>query len=126
MRYGIRPLPGPAGRWLEAFVLGMCWRSGRRPVGRAGLAGESNGGAAWKDRLPFNLSGEIEAGGQFVNDRGNSATFDEYRDLNNMVTVPCFHLLGEDRARWGFVELEGTHLTRTDARYSMNEACTTG
>jgi MtrB/PioB family decaheme-associated outer membrane protein len=84
------------------------------------LAGESSSGTTWKDRLPFNLSGEIEAGGQYVNNRGNSPTFDEYRDLDSNVTVPSFRLLGEDKARWGFVEIGGTHLTQTDARYFMN------
>jgi MtrB/PioB family decaheme-associated outer membrane protein len=84
------------------------------------FGGEASAGATWKDRLPFNLTGEIEAGGQYVNQRGNSSTFDEYRDLDSNVTVPGFRILGEDKARRGFVEIGGTRLTQTDANYFMN------
>ena len=82
----------------------------------------------WKEKLPFRLSGEIEASGQIVQPRGNSPTFDEYRDLDrtdgggagHIPQVPLLHLLGEDQARTGFVEIGGTNLTRMDAKYYLN------
>src|SRR3990172_7531007 len=43
------------------------------------VAGESTW-TDWKKNLPFDLTGEIEAGGQIVQPRGSgtSSTFDEY------------------------------------------------
>ncbi|RPI11334.1 MAG: MtrB/PioB family decaheme-associated outer membrane protein [Zetaproteobacteria bacterium] len=121
MRYGNRPLPGPARRWPEVVALGVVLAVGALGLWSGpALAGESNGGAAWKDRLPFNLSGKIEAGGQYVNERGNSSTFDEYRDLDSGLTVPRFRLFGEDRGRTRYLEIGGSDLTRTDAYYFMN------
>ncbi|HLE81740.1 MAG TPA: MtrB/PioB family outer membrane beta-barrel protein, partial [Dehalococcoidia bacterium] len=94
------------------------------------LAGEPTG-AEWKKDLPFDLTGEIEAGLQVVQPRGSdpSATFDEYRDLprtdeggwwGHLFQVPSFRLLGEDKARTRFLEIGGTNLTRMDANYYMN------
>jgi MtrB/PioB family decaheme-associated outer membrane protein len=121
MRYGIRPLPGPAGRWLEVIVLALVVVAGCLLLLPASvLAGESSVWTAWKDQLPFNLSGEIEAGGQYIRNRGNSPTFDEYRDLDSNVTVPGFRILGEDKGRRGYLEIGGTHLTQSDANYYMN------
>ncbi len=82
----------------------------------------------WKEKLPLRLSGEIEAGGQIVQPRGNSPTFDEYRDLDrtdrggegHIPQVFSLHLLGEDQARTRFLEIGGTNLTRMDANYYMN------
>lgn len=82
----------------------------------------------WKEDLPFRLSGEIEAGGQIVQPRGNSPTFDEYRDLDrtdrggegHIPAVPFFRLQGEDQARTRFLEFGGRNLTRMDANYYLN------
>ncbi len=91
------------------------------------LAAESTG-AEWKKNLPFELTGEVEGGLQVVQPRGNSATFDEYRDLDrtdrdgwgHLFQVPSLRLLGEDKARTRFLEIGGTNLTRMDANYYMN------
>ncbi len=88
------------------------------------LAGEPT----WKENLPFRLTGEVEAGLQVVQPRGNSPTFDEYRDLDrtdaggwgHLFQVPSLHLLGEDKARTRFLEIGGTNLSRMDANYYMN------
>ena len=121
MRYGIRPLSGLMRRLPTVFVLGIML-----VVGGLGLwprpapAGEPSAGAAWKDGLPFNLNGEIEAGWQYVYKSENSATFNEYRDLNTGFIMPSFRILGEDKARRGFWEMGGTRLTQTDANYYAN------
>ncbi|HSB68910.1 MAG TPA: MtrB/PioB family decaheme-associated outer membrane protein [Candidatus Methylomirabilis sp.] len=82
----------------------------------------------WAEKLPFRLTGEAEVGGQIVQPRGNSPTFDEYRDLDrtdhggqgHIPVVPYLHLLGEDKARTKFVEIGGTNLSRMDANYYLN------
>ena len=84
----------------------------------------------WKKNLPFDLTGEVEAGIQIVQPRGSgiSSTFDEYRDLDrtdqggawHVPVVPWLRLMGEDKARRGFVEFGGTDLTRMDANYYLN------
>ena len=84
---------------------------------------------AWKEKLPFRVSGEVEAGLQVVQPRGNSATFDEYRDLprtdaggwwGHLFQVPSLHIFGEDKARTLFLEVGGTNLSRMDANYYLN------
>ncbi len=84
------------------------------------LAGEAGWVERWKAKLPFDLTGEIEAGGQVVGHSGNSATFDEYRDLDSMPTIPNLYLLGEDKQKTRFMELGGVNLNRNDAYYFMN------
>lgn len=84
------------------------------------LAGEAGWVERWKAKLPFDLTGEIEAGGQVVGHSGNSATFDEYRDLDSMPIFPRLYLLGEDKQKTRFMELGGVNLNRTDAYYFMN------
>lgn len=82
----------------------------------------------WKKNLPFDLTGEVEAGAQIVQPQGNSSTFDEYRDLDrtdrggggHIPVVPSLRLWGEDRARTRFLEIGGTDLTRMDANYYLN------
>ncbi|HSB79769.1 MAG TPA: MtrB/PioB family outer membrane beta-barrel protein, partial [Candidatus Methylomirabilis sp.] len=82
----------------------------------------------WTDTLPFRLTGEAEVGGQVVQPRGNSPTFDEYRDLDrtdrggegHIPVVPYLHLLGENKERTRFLEFGGTNLTRMDANYYLN------
>jgi MtrB/PioB family decaheme-associated outer membrane protein len=82
----------------------------------------------WKDNLPFRFTGEIETGLQIVEERGNSPTFDEYRDLEDtdrdgwghLFQVPYIRLQTEDRARTHYVEIGGTDLTRMDANYYAN------
>jgi MtrB/PioB family decaheme-associated outer membrane protein len=84
----------------------------------------------WKKNLPFELSGEVEAGITVVQPRGSgiSATFDEYRDLDrtdqggawHLPVVPSFRLLGENRGRTRYLEMGGTDLTRMDANYYLN------
>jgi len=84
----------------------------------------------WKKNLPFELTGEVEAGITVVQPRGSgiSSTFDEYRDLDrtdqggawHLPAVPSFRLLGENRARTRYLEMGGTDLTRMDATYYLN------
>jgi len=93
------------------------------------VAGESTW-TDWKKNLPFDLTGEIEAGGQIVQPRGSgtSSTFDEYRDLDrtdgggagHIPVVPYLRLRGEDKIRTRFLEIGGTNLTRMDANYYLN------
>ena len=106
-----------------AIILGFLILMGSGAV----LAGEPTG-AEWKKSLPFELTGEVEGGLQVVQPRGNSPTFDEYRDLDrtdsggwgHLFQVPSLRLLGEDKARTRFMEIGGTNLTRMDANYYMN------
>ena len=84
----------------------------------------------WKKNLPFELTGEVEAGIQVVQPRGGgiSSTFDEYRDLDrtdkggtwHLPVVPSFRLLGENRGHTQYLEMGGTDLTRMDANYYLN------
>lgn len=82
----------------------------------------------WTDNLTFRLTGEAEVGGQVVQPRGNSPTFDEYRDLDrtdrggegHIPVIPYLHILGEDKERTRFLEFGGTNLTRMDANYYLN------
>lgn len=82
----------------------------------------------WTDNLPFRLTGEVEVGGQVVQPRGNSPTFDEYRDLDrtdrggegHIPVVPYLHILGENKERTNYLEFGGTNLSRMDANYYLN------
>lgn len=122
MRYGARPRPGPAKRKVETIARGLLIVVGVLLPCAAGdaWAGETTPGPAWKDRLPFNLTGEVEAGGQYVYDKKDSSTFHEYRDLDSGAAVPWFRLFGEDRGRTSYMEIGGINATRTDAYYFMN------
>src|SRR5512139_1203408 len=84
---------------------------------------------AWKEKLPFRVTGEIEGGLQIVNEPTNSPTFREYRDLprtdaggwwGHLFQVPSLHIFGEDKARTLFLEVGGTNLSRMDANYYLN------
>ncbi len=92
-------------------------------------SGEPAAGApAGKEDSPFRVTGEIEAGIQVVQPRGNSSTFDEYRDLDrtdgdgwgHLFVAPYLRLQAEDKARTRYLELGGTNLSRMDANYYLN------
>jgi MtrB/PioB family decaheme-associated outer membrane protein len=101
---------------------GMVILLGALLVGGSGsaLAAEEFSWTAWKDSLPFPLTGEVEVGGQIVKEGGDSATFDEYRDLDSTVDVYSLRLRSEDKARTQFLEFGGTYMSRTDASYYLN------
>ncbi len=112
------------------FVLGLLllWGSGLALAGEASPPEPSS--PEWKKNLPFDLTGEIEAGIQVVQPRGNgkSSTFDEYRDLDrtdndgwgHLFQLPSFQLRLEDKPRTQYLEMGGTDLTRMDASYWLN------
>ena len=97
-------------------------------AGSGGVLAAEPASPKWSENLPFRVSGEVEVGGQLVFPRGNSPTFDEYRDLDrtdaggwgHIPVVPYIRLLGEDKARTRFLEIGGTNLSRMDAYYYMN------
>lgn len=101
-----------------AMLAGILLMAGTQPV----LAGEAGSAwTAWKKSVPFELAGEIEGSAQIIGNRGaNSPTFDEYRDLDTLGTVPFLRLQGEDQGRTRFLETGGANLTRMDANYYLN------
>jgi len=113
------------------LVIGATLILGLLPLVGSGVAsaGEPTS-PEWKKNLPFELTGEVEAGIQVVQPRGSgiSSTFDEYRDLDrtdkggawHLPVVPSFRLLGENRGRTQYLEMGGTDLTRMDANYYLN------
>ncbi len=114
-----------------SIAVGLAFSLGLLLLGGSGVARAGEPSSPEKKDAPYEFTGEIEAGLQIVQPRGDgkSATFDEYRDLprtdeggwwGHLFQVPSFRLLGEDKARTQYLEMGGTDLTRMDATYYLN------